>query len=78
MKEKIQLLIKYKTWILISKNDIASGQRLLKRKQIYKIKQGVNNQITQFKARWLVKGYLQQAEVDFDQTFTAILKPMVF
>lgn len=38
----------------------------------------MNNQITRFKARWIVKGYLQQAGIDFDQTFAAVVKPMAF
>lgn len=45
---------------------------------MYKIKQDVDGNIARFKARWVVKGYLQQFGVDFDQTFAAIVKPMVF
>lgn len=38
----------------------------------------VNGNIAQFKARWVVKGYLQQFGVDFDQTFAAVVKPIAF
>ena len=45
---------------------------------MYKIKRDVDGNIAQFKARWVVKGYLQQFGVDFDQTFAAVVKPMAF
>lgn len=43
-----------------------------------KIKRDVDGNIARFKARWVVKGYLQQFGVDFDQTFAAVVKPMAF
>ena len=59
MKEEIQSLIKHDTWIKILKDEIAAGQRPLIGKWMYRIKRGVDNQIARFKARWVVKGYLQ-------------------
>lgn len=43
-----------------------------------KIKCDINGNIAYFKARWVVKGYLQQFRVDFDQIFAVIVKPMAF
>lgn len=45
---------------------------------MYKVKRDVNGNIVRFKARLVVKGYLQQFGVDFDQTFAAVIKPMAF
>ncbi len=45
---------------------------------MYKVKQNVNGKIARFKARWVVKGYLQQSSVNFDQTFAVVVKPMAF
>lgn len=45
---------------------------------MYKIKHIVDGNIAHFKARWVVKDYLQQFEVNFDQTFAAVVKPMAF
>ena len=78
MKEEIQSLIKHETQTLIPKDKIAASHLILKRKWVYRITRDVDNQITQFKTRWVVKGYLQQAGVDFDQIFAAIVKPMIF
>lgn len=78
MQQKIQSLINYQTQALILKQDIASAHYLLKKKYVYKIKKGVENQITWFKAQWIVKDYLYQALVDFDQTFAVVVKPLTF
>ncbi len=55
-----------------------AGQRALRGKWVYKVKRDVNGKVARFKARWVVKGYLQQFGVDFDQTFAAVVKPMAF
>ncbi len=54
------------------------GHRPLSGKSVFKIKRDVNGAIARFKARWVVKGYLQQFGIDFDQTFAAVVKPMAF
>lgn len=38
--------------------------RAFEKKWMYKVKCNVNEKVAQFKARWVVKGYLQQFEVD--------------
>ena len=45
---------------------------------MYKVKRNVSGNIARFKVRWMVKGYLQQFNVDFDQTFAMEIKPMAF
>lgn len=54
------------------------GHRALGGKWVYKIKRDVEERVARFKARWVVKEYLQQFRVDFDQTFAAVVKPMAF
>lgn len=66
MKKEIKSLITHETWALTPKNNIAEGKCALKRKWVYKITKCVKNQITQFKARWVVKGYFQLEGKDFD------------
>ena len=55
-----------------------SGHRPLRGKWVYKVKRDVEGKIARFKARWVVKGYLQQFGIDFDQTYAAVVKPMAF
>ena len=57
---------------------IPPGHHSLGGKWVYKIKRDVNGDIARFKARWVVKKYLQQFGVDFDQAFAAVVKPMAF
>lgn len=45
---------------------------------VFKVKRDVNGAITRFKARWVVRGYLQQFGIDFDQKFAAVVRPMAF
>ncbi len=78
MEEELDQLTKNETWILVPKNEIEPGHRALGGKWVYKVKRDVNGDIARFKARWVVKGYLQQFGVDFDQTFAAVVKPMAF
>lgn len=44
----------------------------------FSFKRDVDGNIARFKARWVVKEYLQQFGIDFDQTFAAVIKPMAF
>ena len=78
MREKLDQLEKNNTWTLVQKDQIPSGYYPLGRKWVYKVKQDVNGDIACFKARSVIKGYLQQFGVDFDQTFTAVVKPIAF
>lgn len=54
------------------------GQKALDRKWVFKLKQSLNDKITQFKARWVVKRYLQQYGIDYHQTYASVVKPMAF
>lgn len=51
IKQKIDSLVDHGTWDLIPKADIQPRHKPLKGKWAYKIKRGVDNQITRFKTR---------------------------
>ncbi len=36
----------------------------------------LNGDISRFKARWVVQGYLEQYGIDLDQTYAAVFKTM--
>lgn len=78
MEEELDQLRKNKTWELIPASEMEPSHRVLGGKGVYRVKRDVNGNIARFKARWVVKGYLQQFGVDFDQTFAAVVKPMAF
>lgn len=78
MTEELDQLYKNDTWKLVPRDEIELSHRPLGGKWVYKVKQDVDGNIARFKARWVVKGYLQQFGVDFDQKFAAVVKPMAF
>ena len=45
---------------------------------MFKVKKEKNSEVLYYKARWVVKGYLQQYSIDYDQTFTVVVKPIAF
>jgi hypothetical protein len=45
---------------------------------VFKVKKGKDGEVLRYKARWVVKGYLTQYGVDYDQTFATVVKPMAF
>lgn len=63
---------------LVTENDVEQGHKVLSKKWVFRVKRDVNGGITRFKARWVVRGYLQQFGIDFDQTFTVVVKSMAF
>lgn len=59
-------------------SEVKAGHKPLSGKWVFKVKRDVNGDIARFKARWVVRGYLQQYGVHFDQTYAAVVKPMAF
>ncbi len=78
IQEEVDQLEKNKTWELVPMSEVKAEHKPLSGKWVFKVKRDVNGDIAQFKARWVVQGYLQQYGVDFDQTYAAIMKPMAF
>lgn len=59
MREELDQLEKNNTWTLVWKDQIPASHCPLGGKWVYKVKRDVNGNIACFKARWVVKGYLQ-------------------
>lgn len=76
--EKYDSLIANDTWELVKVEDVKPGHIVLSGKWVFRLKRGVEGTIIRFKARWVVKGFLQQYGIDYDQTFAAVIKPMAF
>ena len=76
IQEELEQLEKNETWILVPEQNIEPGHRPLSGKWVFKVKRDVNGAIARF--RWVVRGYLQQFGIDFDQPFAAVVKPMAF
>jgi hypothetical protein len=72
MHEEFQTLIKNKTWHLIPPRP---GLNIIDCKWIFKLKHKVDGSINRYKARLVAKGFKQQYGVDYDNTFSSVVKP---
>jgi hypothetical protein len=53
---------------LVDRRDVPAGRRILTGKPVFKIKRDENGDPIRWKARWVVKGFLQVFGVDYNET----------
>ncbi|KAJ8107603.1 hypothetical protein ONZ43_g6683 [Nemania bipapillata] len=75
MKVEHQSLVDNETWTLVPRTK---DMHVLRGKWVYKLKRGPNNEITRFKARWVVRGFEQIEGIDYFETFASVVKPMSY
>ena len=51
------------------------GQNIIGCRWVYKLKHNSDGSISRYKARLVAKGFYQQAGLDFDETFSPVVKP---
>lgn len=64
-----------RTWDLV---PLTSSMRVLTGRWVYKLKYNENGKPARYKARWVVKGFLQKHGIDYDQTFASVAKSMSY
>ncbi|KAG8472493.1 hypothetical protein CXB51_034175 [Gossypium anomalum] len=67
-----QALLSNHTWDLM---PLPAGRRAVGCKWIFKIKRNADGSVARYKGRLVVKGYLQEAGIDFHETFSPVVKP---
>jgi hypothetical protein len=72
MDEKFQALQQQATWSLV---PLPTSKNVVSCKWVYKLKHHNDGSIARYKARLVAKGFLQHYGVDFDDTFSPIIKP---
>ncbi|GJV81324.1 ribonuclease H-like domain-containing protein [Tanacetum coccineum] len=71
MNNEIEALIRNNTWTL---TDLPIGRKTIDNKWLYKIKYKASGQVDKYKARVVAKGFSQREGIDFDETFSPVVK----
>jgi hypothetical protein len=71
MLDEIKSLIKNQTWIEVTRTK---EMNVVGSKWVFKLKRGVDGNITRHKARLVAKGYTQVYGIDYRETFAPVLK----
>ena len=72
MEEEIQAFRQNHTWTLVPR---PSHKNIVGCRWVFKTKLLPNGSIERYKVRLVAKGYTQQADLDFNETFSPIIKP---
>lgn len=71
MNEEYDSLIKNHTWALVKP---PADQKVIDNRWIYKVKQNTDGSTERFKARLVVRGFTQEYGIDYQETFSPVVK----
>jgi hypothetical protein len=74
MDHEFAALVKNKIWHLV---PLQKGTNVIDCKWVYKIKRKVDGSLDRYKARLVAKGFKQQYEIDYDETFSPVVKSAI-
>ncbi len=63
------------TWDLVER---PKDKAVLKGRWVFKRKLGPNGEVLKYKARWVARGDMQEASVDYEETFSSVVKSMAY
>jgi hypothetical protein len=72
MLDEFNALLRNDTWSLI---PCPAGANVVTGKWIFRHKLNSDGSLALYKARWVVRGFTQQAGVDYGETFSPVVKP---
>src|SRR5690242_12903834 len=71
MQEEFDAIMRNETFELV---PLLQGRKAIGVHWLYKIKLHANGSIDHFKARWVAKGFTQRFGIDYDSTFSLVVR----
>jgi hypothetical protein len=72
MHDEFNALMNNNTWCLVPR---PAGANVITGKWIFRHKHNSDGTLARYKARWVVRGFNQEHGVDYDETFSPVVKP---
>jgi hypothetical protein len=72
MEEEYVALLSNSMWDLVPR---LSGANVITGRWIFKNKLKADGSLDQYKACWVLRGFTQRPGVDYDETFSPVIKP---
>ena len=71
MKDELSSMDKNSVWELV---DLLPDRKAIENKWVFKVKRKANGLIDKYKAHLVAKGFTQQEGIDYDETFSLVVK----
>jgi hypothetical protein len=72
MASEFDALQRQATWSFVPSS---SDHNVIGCRWVYKIKRNLDGCVSRYKARFVAKGFHQQVSIDYDETFSLVVKP---
>ena len=72
MAEELQVFISTHSWDLV---DLPPNKSVAGCKWVYKVKTHADGSIDRYKAQLVAKGFIQEYDIDYEETFAPVARP---